>query len=214
MGVFGDIGPSREEIEKYRERVDEFVNGSFKSHLQELRKYRALVNRSREIVFALTNERAGAPVEGLIAQVHFPDKDQFEIMEAEDFPDEPDAPSSPTPPQPASRSSFLDTLVSPQFVSAPLPLINQDMGGLAPPGNVSGPRFKKGSVIVEYEVDEVLHNLMETTSDSSLVAVFHQPGVWRIPYEIHARNLPEPRKGVLVIEVREAGKPGANTTEQ
>lgn len=72
---------------------------------------------------------------------------------------------------------------------------------MSPPGNVSGPEIGRGSVLVTYTVQELLHNTIETTEDEPIVLSFLRPRKWTVPYEVHARNLPVPRKGTFTIEV-------------
>ncbi len=55
---------------------------------------------------------------------------------------------------------------------------------------------------VRYEINEILHNMHEDTRDQPVLISFEREGVWRIDYEIHARNLPRPHSGRLTIEAR------------
>ncbi len=50
-------------------------------------------------------------------------------------------------------------------------------------------------------IKEVLHNLYDDSRDSPLVLLFNRSGTWTMPYEVHARNLPRPKKGILTLSV-------------
>src|SRR5690606_16017156 len=63
-----------------------------------------------------------------------------------------------------------------------------------PPGNVSPPRYRRGSLIVELEIDRLLHGIAEDTAESVIVQVPPEDGEYRVPWEIHAENLSEPAK--------------------
>jgi hypothetical protein len=72
---------------------------------------------------------------------------------------------------------------------------------ITPQGNVSPPTIRPGSTIVEFSVTEVLHNLDDDTRDHALVLLFNRSGTWTVPYQVHARNLRQPKSGALTMVV-------------
>jgi len=85
-----------------------------------------------------------------------------------------------------------------------MPDLSRPLGALRdirPPGNVSPPTIRPGSTIVEFSVTEVMHNLHDDTRDDPLVLLFNRPGTWTVPYQVHARNLPQPKSGMLTLVV-------------
>ena len=47
----------------------------------------------------------------------------------------------------------------------------------------------------------VLQNMHEDARNHPLVLMFNRAGMWAVPYEVHARNLPQPKNGTLTIVV-------------
>lgn len=89
-----------------------------------------------------------------------------------------------------------------------------DLPNIRPPGNVSSPSVTDGSQLLTYDIQEVLHNVVETTRGSEAYLIVKEPGTWVIPWEIHARNLPTPRKGNLRITATLVEQPNGKTAEE
>lgn len=187
------------DLGRYERDVENHLK-QFQEHLEMKSIWDSFWRRSYVAVFALTNDKAGVPASGIKMSIHFPEEEEgIRIFRLEDLPDRPVEPNRPTPPRPAGVLGY-DFRI-PNF--AP-PISRSNFPDLRPPGNVSGPEIGKGSVLVSYTVQELLHNTIETTEDDPVVISFLQPGKWTVPYEVHARNLPTPKKGTLTIEVIES----------
>jgi hypothetical protein len=182
----------------YRTEVSKYLQ-SYENHLRDKRAFDALSARAREVVFAFTNDRAGVPAEGVQAIIHVPD--DVRVVKPSKFPIDPGMPGRPTPPR---AYSMFDTLAAiNRGLDMPSIALSsaRSMPAMARPRNVSAPTIRSGSTGIKFAVDEILHNLGDDSSESPLVLVFPQPGTWTIPYEMHARNLPTPKRGHLTITV-------------
>jgi len=191
---------SDEAITNYQKEVDEYLE-RYEEYLKERHLAEAFWARSRELVFAFTNERAGVPAEGFRAVIHIPTDDDLHVIERPEAPDLGDPPKAPPPPRPQSLFDF-GGLVPPSLYR--MPDLDRSLGALrdiTPPGNVSPPTIRPGSTIVEFSVTEVLHNLHDDTRDHPLVLLFNRSGTWTVSYEVHARNLPQPKSGTLTLVV-------------
>ncbi len=205
-GAFGSKQVSEEAIADYRKEVEDYLR-RYEEYLRDRRVTDVFWARSRELVFAFTNERAGVPAEGVRAVIHIPTDDDLHVVEMDDVPETRNPPEVPSPPHPPS---FLDLpgLMPPNLYR--MPDLSQSLGALRnikPPGNVSPPTIRPGSTIVEFSVTEVLHNLHDDTRDHPLVLLFNRPGTWTASYQVHARNLPQPKSGMLtlIVSAREEG---------
>jgi hypothetical protein len=153
--------------------------------------------RSCEVIFAFTNDRAGVPADGVRAIIHVPDG--VRACERSDVPEDPGMPGRPKPPR---AQSMFDTIAGisrgldfgplmPSFRSVPI---------VGRARNVSAPTIRSGSSTeIEFTVGEILHNLKADSRENPVVFVFPRAGGWTIPYEVHARNLPNPKRGELTI---------------
>jgi hypothetical protein len=191
--------PSEDDLRRYDERVEEYIP-RLERFLIEKRSYDEFWSISRPLLLAFTNDKGGAPADGVLIRLHFPDKKEgLVVHDVIGVPDKP--PQPPARPAPPKGSSLLD-----QFLVQPMSFpdfIGRGLGSIepiAPPGNVSGPDFEEGSVLVKYTVAQILHNVPEDNRDESLLVSFMKPGTWEIPYEVHARNLQAHRTGLLRIE--------------
>ncbi|MDP9227356.1 MAG: hypothetical protein M3P18_26620 [Actinomycetota bacterium] len=158
--------------------------------------------RSRQVVFAFTNERAGVPAEGVRAIIRVPTDADLHVIKESEIPEVGDPPKAPTPPQPRSLFDYSSILPITRFQTPGLDLSLGALRDVQPGGNVSPPIIRDGSTIVEFSVNEILHNLHEDTRDYPMVLLFNRTGTWTVPYELHARNLPRPKKGTLTLTVR------------
>lgn len=187
-----DVGRYEKDVERYLKEFEEYLK--FKS------LWDCFWRRSFVAVFGVTNEKAGVPASGIQLSVHFPEEDEgMRILPLSELPAPPKEPEPPTPPRP---STSLGLNFDPARFLPPTPRF--DLPDVTPRGNVSGPEIGRGSVKVTYQVRELLHNTLETTEDDPVVISFLEPSRWTVPYEIHARNLPTPKKGSLLIEVVES----------
>jgi hypothetical protein len=198
--------PSEDDLRRFDKRVETYLS-ELRQYLTEKQTYDEFWSISRPLLLAFTNDRGGAPADGVLVRLHFPDPEQgLVVQDASDLPDEPDVPSRPAPPK---GRSFLDDLLYRPSLSDFLGHGLGALGRIAPPGNVSGPDFEQGSVLVKYKIDEILHNVPEDNRNESLVVTFQKPGTWEIPYEIHARNLQAHRTGRLMVDAV-LGEPGTD----
>lgn len=186
------------DVARYKKDVEQYLK-EFEEHLKFKSLWECFWRRSFVTVLGVTNDKAGVPASGIQLSVHFPEEgDGIRILPLSQLPPPPKEPEPPAPPRPGS---FLGLNIDPARFMPPTPRF--DMPDLTPPGNVSGPEIGRGSVKVTYQVQELLHNTLETTEDDPIVISFLYPGQWTVPFEIHARNLPTPKKGSLSIEVAE-----------
>jgi hypothetical protein len=194
----GNIDITQREMTNYQE-VDKYLK-KFEEYLKNKRLIEAFWARSRTVVLAFTNARAGVPAEGIRVEIHIPTDDDLEVRELSEIPEVGDPPKPPTPPRRMSlQEQFLSRATMPDLTSL------GRSNTLKPPGNVSPPTFRPGSAVVEYTVDEILHNTQDDTRDNPIVLTFRRPGTWTASYMIHARNLPEPKSGKLTLFARERG---------
>lgn len=192
-------GVNADDIADYRKRIEEYLR-EYEGYVKEQRLFGAFRVRSKQVILAFTNERAGVPAEGLRAILRVATGDDLHLLSPSDLPEEPTAPTRPKHPRPPS-------ILAPPFVLPRpfLPSLDQTLGALRdirPQGNVSPPIIRPGSTIIEFSVNEVLHNLHEDSRDHPIILLFNQAGSWTVPYEIHARNLPAPQRGALSIVAR------------
>jgi len=201
-----------DDIAGYRKAVEEYL-GEYESHLKDRYLAEAFWARSRQLVFAFTNERAGVPAEGVRAVIRIPTDEDLHVLKPSDIPEIGEAPTAPQPPRPRSLLEFSPILAASLFRP---PNLDESLGALRsvqPQGNVSPPTIRQGSTIVEFSVKEILHNLYEDTRDHPLVLLFNRAGTWTVSYEVHARNLPQPTIGKLILAVRVRGGEGTSTED-
>jgi hypothetical protein len=167
----------------------------YEAYLEEHAKYDELRGFTLELSLQFTNEHAAVPANGLRARLTFPGKEQgILITHPDDFPDEPKAPSRPSVPKPTNLFAGID----PSLYTSRFPRINPNIADFRPRGNISGPEITEGSQVLTYEIDELLHDMKETP-DENVLMTFGRSGSWQVPFTLHARNLPNPRSGVIEI---------------
>jgi hypothetical protein len=66
--------------------------------------------------------------------------------------------------------------------------------------NVSSPRYRNGSCIVEFSVKKLLHGVREDTEEPLMLRITND-GTYTILWTIHAENLGEPATGELSLEI-------------
>lgn len=192
-------------VKGYRDEVEVHLR-KYGDYLERKALWDSIWRRSYVTVLVFENNRAGVPASGVRVQLHFPEEEEgVRVFSYRDMPDPPAEPEAPTPPKPADLSRLV---LAPSLYRPPIPSMpSVDLSAIERRGNVSGPRFGKGSVLVTYEVEELLHNTVESTEHDPLVVSFLRAGTWEVPYEIHARNLPSPVRGKLVIEAALTDEP-------
>jgi hypothetical protein len=203
MAAFIAKPVTEEAIEKFSKEAERYLV-EFEKFLRGRYVLGAFWARSKRLIFAFTNERAGVPAEGVRVLIHVPTGSDLKLLESTEVPDSVEPPRPPTPPRP---QSILDAYRVPSIAQSMIPSMNQSLGKLGtvrPQGNVSPPTIRKGSTVVEFSVSEVLHNLYEDSREDPLVLMFNSAGSWDVPYEIHARNLPQPVKGTLKLKAQSA----------
>jgi hypothetical protein len=201
MGTLGSLlggkGPvTKEERAKFKEAVDSYER-SLRDWLVEYENWRAL--KATVLTCRLQFENVGrVPARGARVQLHFPDS--FEGLES--YPELEVPPDRPK----FKRYSPLDAL------SVPAPAVPRiDLERLAPGlsrSNVSGPRFKRGSLLVEFKIEKLLHGVPEETDTALILRA--SDGDYEVPWEIHAENLPEVARGTLRLRLEtevESGPP-------
>jgi hypothetical protein len=184
-------------MKKYRTEVSDYLK-TYEMCLRAKRVFDALSARSRDVTFAFTNDRAGVPAEGVRVIIHVPD--EVRVLERSQFPENPVMPRRPKPPRSHSllgdiaglgRGFDTSSLLSSM---RPLPVIP------GRPGNVSWPTIRSGtSTEIAFKVEEILHNIGDDSHEHPVVLAFPRAGTWTIRYEMHARNLPSPKRGELTI---------------
>lgn len=185
--------------ERYQRDVERHIR-RYREYLELKELWDNFWRRSYVTVVGFTNDKAGVPASGIKVAVHFPEDDEgMRILRLADLPEQPGEPERPAPPKPDTTFGLGGFNLS-RFTPT-VPRI--DFPNISPPGNVSGPEIGRGSVLVSYTVQELLHNTLETTEEDPIVVSFLRPGEWTIPYEVHARNLPVPKKSTFMIEVLE-----------
>jgi hypothetical protein len=189
--------PTNEDWQEYANHVEAYL-GEYEEYVKAIRWRDIFRSISRALFLVFTNDRGGAPANGVLVRLHFPEGEGLRILEQEEVPDEIEKPGAPSPPSP--RSPMLDLASFAGGIRPISPMPYGPLPDVSPPSNVSRPSFGKGSIRVQYEIEEILHNVLEDNKEYPLIVVFEKSGRWVVPYEVHARNLQIPRKGKLVIE--------------
>lgn len=173
----------RAEVDSYGEKLTRWL-GDYATWHREM----AQVWSAR---FRFTN--AGrVPAHDVTVQLHFPDS----FTGVEEAPSFPDLPTQPR----FKRRNLFDLTSSMSALSA----LNYPIGRVNVPrigGNVSGPRFGKGSLLVEFSIKKLQHGLSDETDEPAILRM-PSPGSYNVPWEIHADNMSEPATGELGITVQ------------
>jgi hypothetical protein len=187
---------SDDDMAKYRAEVTDYLE-TYEARLRDKRAFDAVMARSREVIFAFTNDRAGVPGDGVRAVIRVPDG--VRVLERSDVPEDPGMPGRPKPPRAHSILSSFAVMTRGLDAAAfrptfrPVPIVGR-------PRNVSAPTIRSGSFTeILFTVGEILHNLQADSHEDPVVFVFARAATWVIPYEVHARNLPSAKRGELTI---------------
>ncbi len=190
--------PSSDDQKRFEEEAESYLR-KLRTYLEAKLVYDRFWARARPLLLAFTNNQVGAPIEGALIRLQFPEDAGLRVEREDMAPSEPERPLPPAPP--AFHSALLDYGLAGPTLSF-RELRDTGLGSLMasnPPESVSGPTFEKDSLRVEYEVAEILHKVHEDNRDCPLLLVFEHSGDWIVPYEIRARNLPRPHQGRLEI---------------
>jgi hypothetical protein len=203
MGLFAMGGGPYTEEERgaFQQRVDEYA-GHLRDWLTAYETYQREVNLIFRSDLRFEN-RGRVPAADVRVQLRF--RDVFQAVE--EYPELEKRPDRPRPP--VRGLAALAGLAAPDFRiphTSRYPLVTPPIRG-----NVSAPRYRKGSLLVEYEIDKLLHGVPEETDEPIMLRI-EEDGRYEIPWEVHAENLAEPATGTLVLEVVTEKVEGAEIT--
>lgn len=193
--------PSDEDWEKHDRAVQDYLV-EYAKYVERKSVIENFWSRARTLLLAFTNDKGGAPADGVLVRLHFPEGPGLRVFEASALPQDEEAPVAPSPPSPRSVLDAFAPLGRIDYASLGSWRGIPSLPNVRVQSNVSGPKFGKGSIRVEYQIEEILHNVPESNKDDALVVFFERSGRWEVPYEVHARNLQVPRTGKLLIEAR------------
>lgn len=188
------LGPiGAEEREEFAKSVDEYAN-ELREWLSDFEAWRQATDLGLRADLRFEN-RGRVPATGVRVQLHFPDG----FSAAEEPPTLGDPPRRPRF-QRRSAFSFpgLGRALRPDIYSS-----LRDIGRVPLPpvrGNVSRPRYRDGSLAVEFEIEKLRHGIPEESPEPVLL-VAKLDGEFVIPWEIHAENLGEPARGELTLVI-------------
>ncbi len=190
--------PSEENRNAFRRKVESYA-ADLRDALEEYdayRKERALLVSGR---FRFENHGRG-PARNVTVVVHFPDP--FEIVR-----ERPGRPAIPTRPLFHRDRTRLSALLGgdPRLaVPDELSMASRDPIVAGSGGNVSRPRYREGSAIVEVGIERLQHSQPTDMDEGTCWTLrLPTPGEYRIPWEIHSDELEEPARGELRLEVVE-----------
>jgi hypothetical protein len=190
-----DSGPiTPEERQAFEQRVDEYER-KLKTWLHSYENYR----RETDPVFPLTlrfENRGRVPARGVRVVLHFPGG--FEHADRDELPLFDKPPGRPRFVRPRRGFPGLPNL-SRALTMPDYSRMLRDVPAIAGRRNVSAPRYRKGSLIVEIDVEVLRHGLFEESDVLWLKA--ETDGEFTIPWEMHAENLGEPARGELGLQI-------------
>jgi hypothetical protein len=204
IGRFAEMvrgtGPLTEEERAEFTRRAETYGDDLRDWLEEYRQWRDEMQEIAALRLRFEN-RGRVPARDVHVQLRFPDG--FEQVD-----ELPQLDGRPT------RPRFKRRTPTDLFVRVPeINLLGSDFArripNIAPPGNVSGPRYRRGSLLAEIHIGKLLHGVPEET-DEPLTLRVAEDGDYTIPWEIHAENLAEPANGELRLRIvtnEETGPP-------
>jgi hypothetical protein len=190
--------PSEENRNAFRRKVESYA-ANLREALEAYEAYRTERARLVNGRFRFENHGRG-PARNVRVVAHFPDP--FEIIR--EWPCRPVIPTRPQFHRDRTRLSALlggdPRLTAPEEPSigsrAPIPARSG--------GNVSAPRYREGSAIVEVGVERLQHAQTTDMDEQAYWTLrLPTPGEYRIPWEIHSDELEEPARGEFRLEVVE-----------
>jgi predicted outer membrane lipoprotein len=201
-------GPiTAEERESFKRRVENYAS-ELREWLRDYERYRREADPI--IALLLRFENIGrVPAHGVRVSLQFPDG--FTHAELPERPGEP-----PTRPR-FQRKRIGLAGFDPSLLYRDPSAMLRDYRLPTPPvrRNVSAPRYRDGSVIVEFDIEKLRHGIPED-ADELIVLTVDSDGEFMVPWEIHAENLALPATGELSLQVGtepEAGPPIASLAE-
>ena len=194
LAMMGAGPVTAQERADFQARVDEYVSG-LKKWLNDYATWREQVG----LVFTGNwqfDNRGRVPARDIHAYLDFPS----EFVAVEEFPQLSNVPERPV----FKRRTWQDIFSVPAF-SGFYPAIPLGANSIVGRPNVRGPRYRKESQSkesqrVEYTIDKLIHGLSELSDDPVLFRI-EKDGTYRVSWEIHAENLPEPTRGDLTVQV-------------
>ena len=189
---FGRSGPATEEERaEFVQTVDDYEK-DLRSWLAEYDEWRA--ERYAIIRPAVRFENRGrVPTYDARVELRFPDPFEERPEELPFLSDPPDRPRF------TRRSPFDLGHLTGLTVPAYHDRLHRSDFGIPERRNVSRPRYRKGSVIVEIEIDKLLHGVDEDSDP--IVLRLAEDGRYSVAWEIRAENLAEATRGLLDLEV-------------
>jgi hypothetical protein len=190
--------PSEEDREGFREQVARYA-ATLREALEAYDAYRAeraLLVRGR---FRFENQSRRSAYD-LTVRAYFPDP--FGIVRAAPVP-----PALPRRPTFHAKRAGLAALVGGDHRrnAAPdqvVPASERSVSRVL--GNVSRPRYRQGSAVVEVGVERLQQSVPADMADEDCwVLRLPRPGAYRIPWEISGADFDEPVRGELWLEVTE-----------
>jgi hypothetical protein len=186
-GLLG--GPvTEDDREKFRGEVEAYCK-NLRAWLGAFAAWRHDMSEIMSARFRFTNG-GRVPAHDVTVQLHFPDG----FTGVEELPAFPDLPAQPR----FHRPNSFDLASRMSAWSPTYPLGRMNIPSLG--GNVSGPRYGKGSVLVEFSIQKLQHGIPEETHEPALLRV-PGPGTFAVAWEVHADNMAEPAKGGLTVAV-------------
>jgi hypothetical protein len=190
--------PSEENRNAFRRKVEIYA-ANLREALEEYDAYRK--DRAQLVSGRFRFENHGrGPARNVTVVAHFPDP--FEIIR--EWPGRPVIPMRPLFHRDRTR---LSALLGGDPRSAVLddgPIASRDPIVSGSDGNVSQPRYREGSAIVEVGVERLQHSQPTDMDEEDCWTLrLPRPGEYRIPWEIHSDELEEPSRGELRLEVVE-----------
>ncbi len=186
-----ESGPiTSEERSTFQRRVDGYAS-ELRKWLRSYERYRQLTDLAFPIFLRFEN-RGRVPAKGVRVRLRFPDG----FANVDDLPGLDRPPRRPRFQRRRFGISGLDrALTTPDYSKMLL-----DPPVLPGRRNVSRPRFRDGSLIVELDIENLRHGVSEELDEPIWLTV-DPDGEFVIPWEVHAENLGEPAGGELVLQV-------------
>lgn len=189
-----DTGPiTHEERQAFNQRADEYER-KLRSWLRSYETYRHETDPVFPLALRFEN-RGRVPARGVRVVLRFPDG--FEHADRDERPIFDDPPARPRFARRRRKLAGLDVsraLTMPDYsrmLRDPVIPVKR---------NVSAPRYRKGSLIVELDIETLRHGIPEDLENIIWLKI-EEDGEFTIPWEMHAENLAEPAHGELGLQI-------------
>ncbi|MBX3735607.1 MAG: hypothetical protein KF715_02870 [Candidatus Didemnitutus sp.] len=185
-----------EDAKRYNEDLEEYW-GCFIENRKKQHAYENYLRRSYPIKIGVSNDGT-APADDIVVHMHFPDG--FFLCEKNEFPEAPDLPAPPDLPlKPSEKWQNLSLPVAYPSNLAAL----RDAPVVARMDAKRSLRIRKtNSFDVDFKVRKLNHGFTEELNE--MILTLNAPATrtsFQVDYEIHAANLPKPRRGSLHIVI-------------